>query len=1057
MNDVNPSRDDPRPSAAPLGRLAVLEERLEACTAELEKANAARRELEQRLVSSEERLHRQLADMQADYDQAPVGLCALDTELRFQRINASLAGLNGRPAADHRGRTVREMVPGLADQVEPLLRQVLRTGTPALNVATIGDVANPAGGQRVWRAHFHPRRDLAGAIVGLSVMVEEVTALEQAEGELRASEQRYRELSTDLERQVAARTAEIRAADTALRESEARYRTIVDNVVDAIFILDLDGNILAVNAHACQRYGYTREEFLRLHITAIDTPEDAVNVPARIAAVHRDGEVAFEAHHRDARGRILAVEVRASRMIFDGRPAMLGVVRDVTERQRAAQALARSHAALEQAQALTHLGSCHLDFARQRVEWSQETYRIHGMEPDTPIDFQTHLPFIHPDDFATYETAWQATLNGAPYDITHRIIVQGEVKWVHARAEIQCDDTGRPQSAVGTLQDVTARQEAELALIEKREALQRAEQQLRALLDTLPVGVAALDLETLRIIYANECACQMLGRERAEVLALSPPDFFPAEHQAANSALFAKALRGETAWEPRLPMQRRDGTVFLAEVRNILAELDGRRCMLSVMTDITERQKAQERIEYLAFHDELTGLPNRVLGRYRLQQALATARRHQQGLAVVYLDLDRFKYINDTHGHAAGDQLLRELARRMEGLLRAEDSLCRLAADELMLVLPGLPPGATAAAGAPGGARRLARRAPPGESAGRPIPAAGAPVCERLLASLAPPFEIAGRQIHASCSIGVAVYPEDCADGEELMRYADTALFEAKRAGRQTYRFFEARMNEALNRFIQTRDALRLALERQELVLHYQPRVVLDTGQVVGVEALVRWQRPGEGLVMPGDFIDVAEESGLIVPLGTWVLREACRQAAAWRAAGWPDLVVAVNLSAVQFSRGGIEDEVLAALEASGLPPAGLELELTESILLQDAEAVLATVSVWKAAGIQLAIDDFGTGYSSLAYLKRFPVDKLKIDRSFILGMAEHEEDRAIVQAILDLASGLKLGTVAEGVEEASLASQLRAMGCAEAQGYLYARPLAAEDLERWWRARGES
>ena len=266
---------------------------------------------------------------------------------------------------------------------------------------------------------------------------------------------------------------------------------------------------------------------------------------------------------------------------------------DITVRKQAEQALERSHAALEQAQALTHLGSWHLDFASQRMEWSQEIYRIHDMDPGTPVDPQSHFPFIHPDDFAAFESAWQATLNGAPFDLTHRIIVQGAVKWVHARAEIQCNEDGQPQSAIGTVQDVTARKQAELALTEKTAALLRAEQQLREVLDTLPVGVTAVDLETKGITYLNECLCRMLGREREEVVGMSPPDFFPAEHRATNSALFAKALRGETAWEPQLPIERRDGTVFLAEIRNIQAVLDGRRCLLSVLTDISERQRQE--------------------------------------------------------------------------------------------------------------------------------------------------------------------------------------------------------------------------------------------------------------------------------------------------------------------------------------------------------------------------------------------------------------------------------------------------------------------------------
>jgi EAL domain-containing protein (putative c-di-GMP-specific phosphodiesterase class I) len=322
-------------------------------------------------------------------------------------------------------------------------------------------------------------------------------------------------------------------------------------------------------------------------------------------------------------------------------------------------------------------------------------------------------------------------------------------------------------------------------------------------------------------------------------------------------------------------------------------------------------------------------------------------------------------------------------------------------------------------------------------------------VCERLLASLAQPFEIQGRQVHVSSSIGIARFPQDGSEAEILMRNADTALFEAKRAGRQTYRFFEPRFNDQLQRFIQTRDALRLAPERGELVLHYQPQLDLPTGRVLGVEALVRWQRPGHGLVMPSAFIDVAEESGLIVPIGRWVLGEACRQAAAWRAAGWPSLLMAVNLSAVQFRQGQVAEDLELALAESGLEPAALDLELTES-LLQGEASIRAILVDWKARGIQLSIDDFGTGYSSLAYLKRFKVDKLKIDRSFVRDLLTDEDDRAIVRAMIELAHGLGIRTIAEGVEEAGQAEQLRAMGCDEVQGYLYAKPLPAADLVRW-------
>ena len=541
-------------------------------------------------------------------------------------------------------------------------------------------------------------------------------------------------------------------------------------------------------------------------------------------------------------------------------------------------------------------------------------------------------------------------------------------------------------------------------------------------------------MEDDRLIAANPATRRMLRAERPEqVIGRTPSDFSPpvladgsdaVERAAAHIRLALTQGADEFEWECR----RVDGEPFPARILLTAIRRGNRHQLHVVWNDITAQKQAQERAEYLAYYDALTGLPNRTLGLDRLTHTLAQAQHHQRPLALLYLDLDRFKHINDRYGHLQGDRLLQQLTWRLSRDLRAEDTLCRLAADEFMLVLPEV-------------------------RCDRPLTDL-ARLCERLIALGSESFDLDGYQVSVGLSIGAALYPRDGTDGETLMRHADIALQAAKHAGRQTYRFFEPAMNAALTRFLQTRDDLRAALEREEFVLHYQPQIELETGRLVGVEALVRWQRPGVGLVQPDAFIDVAEDSGLIVPLGGWVLREACRQAAAWRAAGWPDLVVAVNICAVQFRRGSLGAEVLAILEETGLPPAGLELELTESLLLEGQEEVLATVAQWQARGIQLAIDDFGTGYSSLAYLKRFAVDKVKIDRSFIVGMAEDDAARAIVQAIIDLAGGLKRQTLAEGVEEASLASQLRAMGCDEAQGYLYARPLAAADLERWLRAR---
>jgi len=566
------------------------------------------------------------------------------------------------------------------------------------------------------------------------------------------------------------------------------------------------------------------------------------------------------------------------------------------------------------------------------------------------------------------------------------------------------------------------------ALRESEERFRRLFQDTRQPLSLIEDGrFIAINPATLAMLLLDRPE-QLLGHTPGEV---SPPNQPDGRASAEKAAEMMRIAYEQGAHEFEWEHVRANGERFPALILLTAISERNKTLLHVVWTDISAQKQAQAQISHLAFYDALTGLPNRVMGLECLAKQVAQAQRRQRQLAVLYLDLDQFKHVNDTYGHFLGDKLLQDVGQRLARQLRAEDTLCRLAADEFMLVLPEVER-----------ERSLADMAN---------------LCDRLLALFSEPFDIEGHQVTVGLSIGVAHYPRDGTNGDTLMRHADTALFEAKRAGRQTWRCFEPRINDEVRRFIQTRDALRLALERQEFVLHYQPQIELQSGRVLGVEVLIRWQRPVMGLEMPGAFIDVAEESGLIVPLGNWVLWEACRQAAAWRAADWPDLVVAVNLSAVQFCRGQIGDEVLAALAESGLDPAGLELELTESMLLHGEVAMMETLAQWKARGIQLSIDDFGTGYSCLTYLKRFQVDKIKIDRSFIAGMTDNDQDRIIVQTIINMAMGLKLRTIAEGVEDEMLASQLRFMGCDEAQGYLYAQPLAAKELEQWLRERGEA
>lgn len=441
--------------------------------------------------------------------------------------------------------------------------------------------------------------------------------------------------------------------------------------------------------------------------------------------------------------------------------------------------------------------------------------------------------------------------------------------------------------------------------------------------------------------------------------------------------------------------------------------------MVLLYTDITERRAAAQEIERLAYFDILTGLPNRLLLKDRLSQMLSRAGRHNELVALLFIDLDRFKEVNDTLGHGCGDQLLQVVAERLSGSLRSSDTVARLGGDEFVVLLEGL------------GGRQAVME-----------------VAAKLLAALSEPVLIDEREVYTGGSIGVSLFPYDGEDVETLFKNADTAMYHAKEQGRNTYCFYAADMHTSSLELLTLGSHLRHSLDRQELRLLYQPQVSFSTGSMVGVEALLRWHHPDLGMVSPDRFIPMAEETGMILPIGNWVLEQACLQAAAWIAQGLPPVRVAVNLSAKQFRDPGLARTVQTVLQQTGLPPHLLELELTEGMLIENIKATRSTLQALKSMGVQLAIDDFGTGYSSLSYLKHFPLDRLKIDKSFVQEIADQSGDSAaIVEAIIALSHSLKLTVIAEGVERMDQVEFLKQRGCDELQGYYFSRPLQPESL----------
>jgi diguanylate cyclase len=431
--------------------------------------------------------------------------------------------------------------------------------------------------------------------------------------------------------------------------------------------------------------------------------------------------------------------------------------------------------------------------------------------------------------------------------------------------------------------------------------------------------------------------------------------------------------------------------------------------------------ETHERMEMMATHDALTHLPNRSLARDRFEQAAAAARRSGHCVAMLFLDLDNFKNVNDTLGHGSGDTLLVQVSDRLSSLLRHADTVARLGGDEFLLLVPEVSDGA-----------------------------AVAEIANKVVTGLAAPFDVLGMEIFSGCSLGVTLFPADGDDFDSLLKKADIAMYRAKESGRNAFRFWDTEMNASVVEHVELLSAMRAALAHRDFTLSYQPQFDLRTGRLIGAEALIRWRHAELGQISPARFIPLADRSGLIIPIGDWVLQEACAQAQRWRAAGWTDLTISVNVSPVQFRRSSVEASVAQALAGCGLPSANLELELTESLLIQDSLTLIESLASLRRMGVRFAIDDFGTGYSNLAYLKRFEVERLKIDQTFVRRLTDDVQDQAIVRAIVQMAASLNLFTVAEGVEDGATLALLGDLGCQQGQGFHWSPAVPAAEFEKF-------
>lgn len=562
------------------------------------------------------------------------------------------------------------------------------------------------------------------------------------------------------------------------------------------------------------------------------------------------------------------------------------------------------------------------------------------------------------------------------------------------------------------------------SLEQSQEKLRRSEAKYRDLFEHNADGLLVADVETRKFRHANPMICKMLGYSGEELLELGVEDLHPAADLPHILATFEKMARQEVVCSEDIPCRRKDGSIFLADINAALLDFDGAPCFIGMFRDVSERKHYERRLAHLSTHDDLTGLANRVLLHDRLAQSLHYAHRSGRLVAVLLVDLDRFKVINDSLGHDFGDQLLCAVAQRLLENVREADTVARMGGDEFVVLLAEVADA---------------------EDVGL--------LARKILDNLSRPYHVGHREIIITASLGISLYPKDSDSGAMLIRNADIAMYRSKRNDRSNFCFYAAEMNKHIRETLELEGELRHALERKEFCLHYQPKVDLLSGRIIGSEALIRWRHPRRGMVFPADFIPLAEETGLIVPLGAWVMREACQQARAWQAMGLPALSVAVNLSARQFRRGDLPQVVREVLQETGLDPCLLELELTESMVMGDPAGAEETMRALKNMGVRLSLDDFGTGYSSLNYLRSFPVDSLKIDRSFINDVATDPSGASVVASIIDIAHNLGLTAVAEGVETLEQLKFLSGCDCNMFQGYLFSEPLPAGEFADLLRA----
>ena len=815
--------------------------------------------------------------------------------------------------------------------------------------------------------------------------------------------------------------SERKKVETAFRESGNKLQALFEAVNDCILILDRDGRVTDINRTGHERLGYTKDEMVGKSISQFDVPEFASLVAERIAGIMEKGYGIFESAHVRKDGSVMPVEVSAQAIELDGQLSNLSVIRDISERKATEAALLKSEANFRSMMD----NSPYLTWMKDTEGRYLAVNKIYAdylglAEPGqaigkTDLDLQQKRELAEKyraDDAEVMASRRQKHVEEAAFD-------GQRLHWVETVKTPVIDAHGSVLGTVGSARDITERKAIEADLRIAAAAFDAQE----AIVITDADGV---------ILRVNQAFIESTGYAAEEIVGRTPRLLKSGRHDAAFYTEMWTSLRQAGGWQGEIWDRRKNGEIYpkWLNITAVKGADGGVTHYVATHTDITERKAAEEKIRDLAFYDPLTRLPNRRLLLDRLHMTLAASTRHGREGALLFVDLDNFKMLNDTQGHDKGDLLLQEVARRLTACVRDADTVARLGGDEFVVLLEDL-------------SENPEEAATQAETVG-----------EKILAAVGRPYLLAGHEYHSTPSVGITLFGDQRGGIDELLKQADIAMYQAKAAGRNTMRFFDPELQAAVQARTAMEQDLRQGITNGQFFLHYQAQVEDD--RIVGAEALVRWRHPERGTVSPAEFIPLAEETGLILPLGQWVLETACAQIAAWaERMETADITLAVNVSARQFRQPDFVEEVVSVLERTNADPSRLKLELTESLVVDSVEEVVAKMTALKERGLSFSLDDFGTGYSSLSYLKRLPLSQLKIDQSFVRDVLTDPNDAAIARTIVALAQSMGLGVIAEGVETEDQRDFLARQSCHAFQGFLFGRPLPVEEFGRLFQSPG--